>query len=126
MAETKPHVLLVEDDQFMSSLLADGFAREGFDVALAGNGGDAVRLFGEKKPDVMVVDILLPGRNGLEALRSIRALPGGDGVPAIVLSNLEEANYIREAELLGIAAYLVKANMQIPDIVAKAKEAMRK
>lgn len=124
MTDAKPSILLLEDDPFMSSLLADGFVREEFEVALAGNGEDAVKQFGAKKPDIMVIDILLPGRNGLEVLREIRGLPGGDGVPVIILSNLEEANYVQEAESLGVAAYLVKANMQVSDVVAKAKEVL--
>lgn len=120
-------MLLLEDDPFMSSLLAEGMGQEGLEVMLARNAEEALRQFREAKPDVLVVDILLPGgRNGLEALREIRALPGGEKMPALVLSNLEEPGYVAEAQKLGVAAYLVKANLEIPEIVAKVKEALGK
>ena len=124
MAEARPKVLLVEDDPFMTTLLSREFAREGFDVTLAANGEDAPHLFRESNPDVMIIDILLPKKNGIEALRDIRALPDGANVPAVILSNLEEVSYMKEAETLGVKAYLIKANTQLPEIVAKVKEVL--
>ncbi len=124
MTDEKPKVLLVEDDPFMTSLLAEGLAREGFAAELAKNGEDAVQRFSEIKPQAILLDIILPGKSGLEALAEIRALPGGADVPVIILSNVEEAGYVAEAERLHAAAYLVKANIQVPDIVAKVKEVL--
>ena len=124
MSEAKPKVLLAEDDPFMTTLVAEGLEREGFAVLSVTNGEEAVARFTEAKPDALLLDVLLPKKSGLEALREIRGLPGGADVPALILSNIEEAGYIREAERLRAAAYLIKANMQIPDIVAKVKEAL--
>ena len=126
MPEQKPKVLLVEDDPFMTALVAEGLEREGFSVLSVTNGEEAVRRFAEAKPDALLLDVLLPEKSGLEALREIRGLPGGADVPALILSNIEEAGYIREAERLHAAAYLIKANMQIPDIVAKVKETLKR
>lgn len=125
MAEVKMKVLLVEDDPFMAALLSGGLVKEGFEVVLADNGEDAVTKFKGTKPDVLLIDILLPKKNGLEALADIRLLPEGEKIPALIISNIEEAKYISEAEKLGVKAYLIKANTQIPDIVAKVKEALK-
>lgn len=125
-ASKNPLVLLVEDDPFMSGLLAEAFQHELWRVALVLRGEDAVERFSHERPDLVVVDILLPGMNGLAVLREIRRLPGGDVTPAIVLSNLEDGGYVREAEALGAAAYLVKANVQTADVVAKAKEILKR
>ena len=125
MADAKPKVLLVEDDPFMSNLLSTELAREGFAVVYAPNGEEAIARFKESRPDVMVIDVLLPKKNGIEALREIRALEGGRAVPAIILSNVEESGYVAEAEKLGIKAYLIKANVQLPEIAAKVKEALK-
>lgn len=122
---SKPKVLLVEDDPFMTTLLVEGLVRDGLDVLHAKSGEEAVKEFSAVRPDVLLIDILLPGKNGLEALREIRGLEGGAHVPALMLSNIEEASYVREAEALGVKAYLVKANMQITDIVAKVREALK-
>ena len=126
MPEQKPKVLLVEDDPFMTALVAEGLEREGFSVLSVTNGEEAVRRFAEAKPDALLLDVLLPEKSGLEALREIRGLPGGADVPALILSNIEEAGYIREAERLHAAAYLIKANMQIPDLGAKGKETLKR
>lgn len=126
MDTVKPKVLLIEDDPFMIGLLSDEFSRNDFEVLLAGNGDEALKQFQAGKPDAMVVDIFLPKKNGIEVLRDIRALPEGKDVPAIVLSNLEESAYVNEAEKLGVKAYLIKANVQLPEIVAKVKEILGK
>lgn len=124
MTDGKLKVLIVEDDAFMASLLAEGFAKAGFDVAAARTGDEAVKQFAEAKPDAILLDVLLPGKSGLDALREIRALPGGAGIPVLVLSNIEEAGYIRQAEALGVKSYLIKANLQVAEIVAKVREAI--
>lgn len=108
----------------MVTLISEALGKDGFDVVLAGDGEEAVRRFPEVRPDLLLVDILLSKKSGLAALREIRSLPGGVGVPAIILSNLEDPAYIREAEELGVKAYLVKANTQLPEIVAKARECL--
>lgn len=126
MPDAKPKVLLIEDDQFMATLLSEALGKDGFDVALAEDGEDAVRRFPEVRPDLLLVDILLAKKSGLAALREIRSLPGGAGVPAIMLSNLEDPAYVREAEELGVKAYLIKANTQLSEIVAKAREVLQK
>lgn len=126
MANGKPKVLLAEDDPFMVTLLSEALGKDGFDVILAGNGEDAVRQFPETRPDVLLMDILLPKKSGLDALREIRALEGGANVPAVILSNIEDPTYVREAEELGVKAYLIKANMQLPEIVAKVRETLRR
>lgn len=120
----KKKILLVEDDPFMTSLLAEGLAREGFAVEFVTNGNDAVIKFPDVKPDGILLDILMPGKNGLEALAEIRKLGGGADVPVVVLSNVEEEKYVAEAGRLGVAAYLIKANMQVSDIVTKVKEVL--
>ncbi len=124
MEDKKPKVLLVEDDPFMSTLLSQELIKTGYEVISAPDGEAAIVKFKESQPDAMIFDILLPKKNGIEALREIRALPGGN-VPTVVLSNLEESGYVSEAQKLGVKAYLIKANVQLPEIVAKVKQALQ-
>ena len=126
MTDQKPKVLLLEDDPFMSALLNEGFAKEGWEVVLALNGQEALRQFRQNKPDILLIHIILPGKSVLQVLGEIRALPEGTDTPALILSNIEEANYLHEAEKLGVKGYLIKANMQIEEIVAKVKEALKR
>lgn len=124
MADGRKTVLLIEDDPFMVSLLSGELSKSGFDVVFAADGEAGVEKFREAKPDAMIVDIILPKKTGLEALREIRGIPGGEEVPTVILSNLEEATYVSEAQELGAKAYLVKANVDMSEIVAKVKQAL--
>lgn len=110
----------------MTSLLSEHLIKNGFEVANAPDGEKAISLFNNSRPDIMIFDIILPRKNGIEALREIRGLPGGKDVPAIILSNLEESTFVSEAEELGVKAYLVKANIQLPEVVDKVKEILGK
>ena len=100
----KPKLLLVEDDPFMTSLMAEAFKADGFEVILANDGEAAVQQARDANPAVAVMDILLPKKNGIEALREIRALPRGADLPVIILSNLEDASYVTDAQKLGVKA----------------------
>lgn len=124
MPDTKPKVLVVEDDPFMTTLLSGELVKNGFEVFSAVDGEMAVAKFKEIRPDVMIFDILLPKKDGIEALREVRIVEGGNKTPAVVLSNLEESTYVSEAQRLGAKSYLVKANVQLTEIVAKVKEAL--
>lgn len=110
----------------MTTLISQELTKEGMEVVYAGNGEDAVKQFQASRPDLLLLDIVLPKKSGLEALSEIRALPDGERVPAIILSNMEEPEYRREAERLGAAAYLIKANVQLPEIAAKVKAVMKR
>mgnify|MGYP001589866663 CR=1 FL=1 len=126
MTSDKPKVLLVEDDPFMTSLLSEHLIKRGFEVASAPDGEKAISQFTSSRPDIMIFDIIMPRKNGIEALREIRGLEGGRDVPAIILSNLEESSFVSAAEELGVKAYLVKANVQLPEVVDKIKEILGK
>ena len=124
MSGAKPKLLIAEDDPFMISLLSKAFSEEGFEVVFANNGDEAVRQFGETDPDILVFDIMMPGKNGVDALREIRGLPKGKDTPAIILTNLDDAPTVSAAQDLNVRAYLVKANTQLSEIVNKVKQVL--
>jgi two-component system alkaline phosphatase synthesis response regulator PhoP len=79
-----PSVLIVEDDQSMAVALRDGFAYEGYDVAIAGDGAAGLRLATESSPDLIILDVMLPKMNGLDVCKRIRR--NGSKVPIIMLT----------------------------------------
>ena len=119
--DKKIKVLIIEDDVFMSDLLSKALTRAGFDTMSAKTGAEGIARFNEKKPDVILLDILLPDESGLEALRTIRRLPGGPEVKVIVLSNLSREANAEEAKRLGAAEYLVKVNFSLDEIIEKIR-----
>ena len=116
---------MAEDDPFMVTLLSDALRKEGLNVLLAISGTDVVQKFKEKKPDLLLLDIVMPEKTGLDALREIRALEGGANVPAIMLSNLEDEQSQSTAEELKVRHYLVKAKTHLPEIVEKVKAVLQ-
>lgn len=79
-----PKVLIVEDDSAMAAALKDGFEFEGYQVAVAGDGVEGLRLATEGAPDVVVLDVMLPRMSGLDVCKKIRAR--GSGVPILMLT----------------------------------------
>lgn len=125
MAEDKKlKALIVEDDVFMVELLAREFQNSGFETTVATCGSEAVEKFRQAKPDIVILDLLLPDSHGADVLRNIRREEGGPEVKVIVLSNVGDVKDIEEAKRLGVTNYLVKANTALPEVVEKAQAAL--
>ena len=114
-------ILLVEDDPFLSSLLKNRLQREGgFEVSLAYSGDEALSLSESFRPDLIMLDIILPGKSGFEVLEVMRARPGLK-VPVIIISNLGQTADVERAQALGIKDYFVKAKTSIDELIEKIK-----
>lgn len=119
-------ILVVEDETFLVKIYAVKLKKEGYEVTIANDGEEAVRLAAEVNPDLILLDLILPKMNGFEALEKMRASAANKTTPVIVLSNLGQEEDIKRAEGLGADGYLVKANFSIQDIVAKIRETLEK
>lgn len=124
MVAKTPKILVVEDETFLVKIYAVKLKKEGFDVTIATDGEEAVKQAAEVKPDLILLDLILPKMNGFEALEKMRANPVNKTTPVIVLSNLGQEEDIKRAEALGATDYLVKANFSIQDVIAKMKEVL--
>jgi len=114
-------ILLVEDDQFLSSLLVNRLQKEGLAVTLAINGDEALSRLKEGQFDLILLDIILPGKSGFEAMEQIIASPQYGQTPIFIISNLgQEADIVRGKEL-GAKEYFVKAQTPIDTLVGKIK-----
>lgn len=125
MPKENPKILLVEDDEFLVQLIAQELIRSGFaNLILVKEGGTVLDKFLEEKPDLILLDILLPVKSGLEALREIRGTDAGKAVPVIILSNFNDPGYKTQAEQLNVKGYLIKANHTMAEIVQKVREVL--
>ncbi len=118
----KQTVLIVEDDEFLRALAAKRLDKDGFNVQVAVDGETAVATAKEIKPDVIVLDLILPGLDGFEVLEKIKAEESLKAVPIIVFSNLGQKEDIERAQYLGAASFLVKSNFTLDDLLEKVKE----
>lgn len=119
--QSRPKILIIEDDIFMTELLMRGLRGLNAEIMHAGNGKEGISKAESNPPNLILLDILLPDINGLEVLRQIRQQPGGEEIKVIVLSNISESTEQKEAQALGVADYLVKANTPLPEISQKVK-----
>jgi len=127
MAE-KIKVLIVEDDRFLSELIATKLEKEGFAITLAGDGEVALEKMKEQIPDIILLDIMLPGIDGFEFLEKIKAEKGSPSskVPVLILSNFGQESKVEKGLALGANDYLVKANFTTAEIVDKIKKTIKK
>jgi len=124
MNNNKTIVLLVEDDPFLSSILQLKLEKESFQVVRAGDGEEALNLLIEQrvKPDLVLLDLILPKKNGFEVLENIRQDPLLEKLPIIIISNLGQPSDIDRGKALGIIDYFVKARLSIDELVKRMKE----
>lgn len=115
-------ILLIEDDIFLSSLLKNRFQKEGFDIQLVGDGNEAMKAVKDQKPDLILLDIILPGKSGFEVLEEMRTDPHTARIPVMIISNLGQESDVEKGKELGVVDYLVKSRVSIDFLVQKAKE----
>ena len=121
MSDTKT-ILVVEDDATLYQTLELALSREGFHVLLARDGDEALSIVNKEKPDVILLDIIMPKKNGFDVLEEIRNEMKLSDIPIVVLSNLSQESDIELCKELGATEYLVKSNMTTDDIVEKIQK----
>lgn len=125
MAATRPTVLIVEDEPAQQEILAYNLEAEGFDVARAGNGEEALVLVREAAPDLIVLDWMLPNVSGIEVCRQIKSRSETRGVPIIMLSaRSEEVDRVRGLET-GADDYVVKP-YSVVELMARVRAHLRR
>jgi len=121
-SEASRQVLVVEDDQFLCELIVKKLNEEGLQTIQAIDGEEGLRMTREKKPAIVLLDLILPGIDGFEVLRQIKADPSMANVPVVILSNLGQRDDIDRGLKLGAEDYLIKAHFTPGEIVQKVKE----
>ncbi len=111
-------ILLVEDDNFLSDIIQNHLAKAGFTVLIAETGEDAIRDATEKLPSLIILDIVLPGINGLDVMARLREHEGSKGIPFMVLTNSDEDMNLLRSKDLGAVKYMVKA-LSTPDHIVR-------
>ncbi len=112
-------ILLVEDDSFLLNMYKTKFELEGFNVLSASDGEKGLRLIYKEKPDIILLDILLPKRNGFEILKAIKEDDAVKDIPVILLTNLGQKKDTEKGLKLGAADYLIKAHFMPSEVVEK-------
>ena len=115
-------VFIVEDDISLVKDYQWKLGQEGIDVWVTGDGQEAVSFLDRQPPNVVVLDIMLPGMSGFEILETIRKNEKWKNVPVIMLSNLGQSQDIEKSKTLGAQEYIVKAETHIKDVIGTIKK----
>lgn len=118
----KKTILLVEDDEFLAELYATKLDLEGFEVLLAGDGEKGLKLATDKKPALVLLDIILPKMDGFEVLKKLKAQAVTKDIPVILLTNLSQKDEVSKGLTSGAADYLIKAHFMPSEVVKKIKQ----
>ena len=112
----------VEDDDTLRDVLYDNFTSSGFKVLRARDGMEGLSMARKERPDLILLDLLLPKMGGIDMLRKLREDPKNKNIPVIIFSNYSDNDKIASAMELGANDYLVKSNWKLEDVMQKVKE----
>jgi DNA-binding response OmpR family regulator len=113
-------IAIVEDDQAISTMYRIKFEAEGFRVETAANGKLGLKLIEDMKPDIVLLDLMMPEMNGDEMLKKLRATTWGKSMKVVVLTNMGEQEIPEEVKQMGVVAVILKADMtprQVAELV---------
>ncbi len=115
-------ILWVEDDRLLSTILARKIESSGFALLKANSGDEAMRFLQAEMPDVIVLDIMLPGMNGMDILQKIKMEERFRKIPIMMLTNLNRQSDIEKAKVLGANKFMVKAAASLDEIINAVNE----
>ena len=118
----KKLVLIVEDDALLAKVLEKRLAEEKFEVRVVEDGLEAVKVVEYLEPNLILLDLILPGLDGFGVLREIKQNPETAKIPVAVISNLSSISDVKSAKTLGAEEFFIKANSSLDQIIAYVKK----
>ncbi|MFA6304457.1 MAG: response regulator [Patescibacteria group bacterium] len=120
----KLKILIIEDDTFLSQMYFTKLDLEGFKVVAADDGEKGLRVAKKELPDLILLDLVLPKKEGAQVLAELKADPATQAIPVIILSNIGQKEKIDQCFALGAVDYLIKAHFIPSEVVAKIKKVL--
>jgi DNA-binding response OmpR family regulator len=118
-------ILIIEDDVFLRELIVRKIVKENFVALEANSGEEGLEMIKKEKPDLVVLDLMLPGIDGNEVLKKIKEDKNTKLIPVIILSNRAEPEEIEKGLKMGAVDYLVKAHLTPNEIIEKIKTILK-
>jgi len=122
MAKT---ILIIEDDKFLRELIAQKLFKEGYNIIEAIDGEEGIKKVKEEKPNLVLLDLILPGIDGFEVLSQIKEDSSLAQIPVIILSNLGQKEDVEKGLKLGAIDFLIKAHFTPGEIIEKINSALK-
>jgi len=119
-------ILFIEDESTLQKTFGKLLRSEGYEMKSALDGESGFRTAKEEKPDLIILDLILPKMNGFEVLAELKKTEETKSIPVIILTNLETMSDINKALELGATTYLVKVNYSLSDVLDKIESTLKK
>lgn len=119
--DTPQKILIIEDDRALQSALMEMLSQEGYETISAYDGQEGMEKAEAENPDLILLDLILPKKDGFEVLAEIKNSPSKN-IPVLILTNLEEIDNVQKALDLGAKTFMVKSDFSLRDIIEKIKE----
>jgi DNA-binding response OmpR family regulator len=117
-------ILFVEDEEALQKIFGDVLSQEGYKVIPAIDGEVGLEMAKTQKPDIILLDLVMPKKDGFEVLKELKDDEKTASIPVIVLTNLESAAHVEKAISMGATTYLVKGNYRLDEVVVKVRDAL--
>jgi len=118
-------VLIVEDDSLLAKVLSESFLAEKFQVATVDNGLNVAETVKTFAPDIILLDLIIPGIDGFAVLKALKADPKTEKIPVAVISNLGDIGDVKSTKALGADEYFIKSNTEMEKIVKYVKNKLK-
>lgn len=119
-------ILVIEDDKFLRKVISKKLLQEGYEVTEAVDGDEGIKATKENKPDLILLDLVLPITNGFEVLVKLKKTPASSKIPVIILSNLSGVKDVEKGIKMGAIDYLIKAHFDLSEIIIRIELAFKK
>lgn len=126
MSEEKPKILMIEEDRFLRKIYKNKFAKAGFEFREAISGDEGLNKVYSEKPDLVLLDLMLPKRSGFDVLVELKRNKTTKKIPVIILSNLAQEEDIKRTLSLGARDYLIKTEVSLSEVIDRVKECLAK
>lgn len=118
-------ILVIEDDKFLRELIVRKLSDDGFTTSEAIDGEEGIKKIREEKPDLILLDLILPSIDGFEVLSQIKEDESLKSIPVIILSNLGQKEEVEKGLKMGAVDYLIKAHFTPGEIIEKIKNILK-
>lgn len=125
MTSTTKKILFVEDEEALQRAMGEMLEQKGYNLLKVLDGEAGLAVARKEIPDLILLDLILPKKNGFEVLSELKKDPATKHIPVVVLTNLEGSEDVEKALSLGATTYLVKANYNLSDLLGKIEMVLR-
>ena len=126
MIDVSKKILIIEDEEIISNLLARKLSQVGYEVRVAFNGKEGMEMLCQEKPDLILIDIVMPQKDGFETIAEIKSDQTLKDIPIIIVSNSGQPVELDKARELGVNDWLIKTDFDPQEVIQKVNKALAK